>query len=119
MTITSRITSATQAMEYLEGCGFKLTERLPWGMNDSRQIMELFTEAAHGVFQPNPWTTNEAHARFYHQDLGQLSDKALWREVERARWIMVWHDDPGEWVEERMRVCQAELAKRQKKSQGK
>lgn len=119
MTITERITNAVQAMEFLEECGFKLTERVPWGMADSRQIMDLVTEAARGVFQPNPWTTNEAWARYHHQDLEKFSDTQLWREVERAKFLLVWHEDPGEWVTERLKACQDELSKRQRKAKGK
>lgn len=113
---TQRITNAAQAMEFLEQCGFKLTERVPWGMADSQQIMDLFTEAARGVFVPNAWTTNEAWARYHHQDVEGLTETELWREVERAKFLLVWHERPGEWVTERLRACQAEQAQRAKKA---
>lgn len=113
--MTQRITNAAQAMEFLEQCGFRLTERVPWGMADSQQIMDLITEAARGVFVPNAWTTNEAWARYHQQDVEGLTDFQLWQEVERARWLMIWHEKPGEWVQERLDVCQAEIARRQKK----
>lgn len=115
MTITQRMTPQ-QAIDFLESIGVNLQERLPMGLATSRQVMELFTECAKGVFMPQQFASVEQWERCHHQDLERLTDKQLWCEVERAKWLMVWHEDAGEWVEERLHICQAEIAKRQKKA---
>jgi len=111
--------SCEQAIALLERAGINLEERLPWGMSTSRQIMELFTEAARGVFVPNQFTTDTAWARYHFQDVENMTDVQLWRDVERAKFLLVWHEDPGEWIADRMRACQAEMTKRQKKATAK
>lgn len=103
------------AMRLLESAGINLEERLPWGLSTSRQIMELFTEAARGVFTPDQFQSDAQFERFYHRDLARLSDGDLWKEIERAKFIVIWHEDAGEWVTERMHLCQGEVARRRSK----
>jgi len=50
--------------------------------------------------------------RLVHEYLGDLEDFEIWRESQRARFIVAWTDDL--WAVDRLRAVSAELAERRR-----
>jgi len=61
---------------------------------------------------PNPVETEEQYRRFYHQDIASLDDTDIIDEG-RALGCLLWWKLPGDdWLRERVRMLEIELAKR-------
>ena len=75
-------------------------------------LLAQWLGALRTVFVPAAFSSQEAARRYAHQDLPHLSDIALWQELERARFLLVWLDSPDPWLSERYKVVQSEQQRR-------
>jgi hypothetical protein len=66
---------------------------------------------ARDVLIPDPLSSDQQYLRFYHLDLATLSDTELTDELYALR-PLLWGLDSNHWLRERVKVLEAELAKR-------
>lgn len=60
----------------------------------------------------NPYDTNSQYERFHHHDLANSETKELLYELYALRPLLWWRLRDNSWLQERVRVIEAELAKR-------
>jgi hypothetical protein len=61
---------------------------------------------------PDPFETEEQHCRFYHLDIPNLDDTEILDELHALRPLLWWKLPDDDWLRERVRMLQIELAKR-------
>lgn len=66
---------------------------------------------ARDVLIPDPLSSNREYARFYHLDIERLEDTELTDELHALR-PLLWGLSPEHWLRERVKMLEAELAKR-------
>jgi len=61
---------------------------------------------------PDPYRSDREARRYLHQDLEELSDNEVWRELERAKHSVVVVEKPDRWFLERLKRCASEIRRR-------
>jgi len=62
---------------------------------------------------PNQFRSYEQYRRLHHQDLDDLSDRDLFREIKRIEYAVAFDDDAPAWLDERLKVLIDENVRRQ------
>jgi len=78
----------------------------------SSGLVDQVLSALRVVFVPDSFASIEAARRYAHEDLPRLSERQLWQELERARFLLAWLDDPDPWLSERFKAVEAEQRRR-------
>jgi hypothetical protein len=68
--------------------------------------------AAMTHLMPNPYDTDVQYSRFHHHDLANSETKELLHELYALRPFLWWRLRNNPWLQERVKVIEAELAKR-------
>jgi hypothetical protein len=97
-----------RVIDFLQDAGFFGPDERP----DAGVIMGGVGALAERAYMPVQHLNEREDKRLLHQDLAEMGDRGLWREMERARFVAAWGDDRTGWVWERIQAIQTEQAKR-------
>jgi len=61
---------------------------------------------------PDPFETAEEHLRYYHEDIPSLDDSDITDELHALRPLLWWKLPGDDWLRQRVRMLEIELAKR-------
>jgi hypothetical protein len=107
--------NADEALKFLQSFGYLRTPD-PWADSDtpvqSGELVETILSAMAQEFMPRPFLSDTQALRAAHEDLGNLSDFALWAEAERSKFLLAWGRDTTGWITERYKAINGEIAQR-------
>jgi hypothetical protein len=86
-------------------------------INDTRDfdpvaVMEALGAVAERAVMPRQHLNEREDRRLAHADLPSMSDRDLWREEERIKFVAAWGDDRTGWIWERINAIGAERKRR-------
>jgi hypothetical protein len=61
---------------------------------------------------PNPFRSDTQYRRYFHQDVADLSDRELWRELWRVQHALAHDDNAPDWLWDRLQVLLDEQQRR-------
>lgn len=105
-----------KALDLLRGLtGHGLYDLAPDNPITSQQAVTMLWAMIEGAFLPRPLLSECQAQRCAHEDLPLLDDTQLWREMKRAETLLIWTDEPHEWIVARHHACQDEIRCRKSK----
>ena len=94
-----------RAREALERLGFVDDARNPL---KPKAIMAHLGAIAGLAFMSTQNMSDKDYARRAHDDIPAMDDRAIYRELQQALFVLAWDDEPHEWIAERIQMLQAE-----------
>jgi hypothetical protein len=79
---------------------------------DDKAAMRTIGSIAERAFVPKQHLTERDDLRLAHEDLPSLTERELWTESEKARFIAAWADSRNDWVWDRLQAIQKEQQRR-------
>jgi hypothetical protein len=79
---------------------------------DDKSAMRTIGSIAERAYVPKQHLRDRDDKRLFHEDLPAMTERDLWIENERARFVMAWAECRQGWVWERMQAIQKEQQRR-------